>query len=292
MEYTMRESPTPPAVVVGIDGSRMALGAALWAVDEAVSRDVPLRLLCAVDQHNEKFDPHGAAQMAASAEAAVRYAFTVNKAPDKLVKIEVEITQGGSAVGTLIHASRSAALLCVGAVGFNHFQPGRVGSTAAALAAQAHCPVAVIRHHDGPARRDRGVIVVVVDQSPDDGCLLETTMKEARLRQSPVRVVTGWHSRSTGVHDNRAVGEGNRRLRAELDRRLMRWSRRYPDVEVTSVPVHGSVVSYLAKNSESVQLVIVSARDRGDVKNLVGPSGDTALHHSNCSVLIVGRQHL
>ena len=34
-----------PAVVVGIDGSRSAVGAALWAVDEAVSRDIPLRLV-------------------------------------------------------------------------------------------------------------------------------------------------------------------------------------------------------------------------------------------------------
>ncbi len=32
----------PPVVVVGIDGSRSAIGAALWAVDEAVSRDIPL----------------------------------------------------------------------------------------------------------------------------------------------------------------------------------------------------------------------------------------------------------
>ena len=31
--------------IVGIDGSKAALRAALWAVDEAVSRDTPLRLV-------------------------------------------------------------------------------------------------------------------------------------------------------------------------------------------------------------------------------------------------------
>lgn len=31
-----------PAVVVGIDGSQAALEAALWVVDEAVSRDIPV----------------------------------------------------------------------------------------------------------------------------------------------------------------------------------------------------------------------------------------------------------
>ena len=33
------------SVVVGIDGSSAAVHAAIWAVDEAVSRDIPLRLI-------------------------------------------------------------------------------------------------------------------------------------------------------------------------------------------------------------------------------------------------------
>lgn len=37
------------AVVVGIDGSRAATHAALWAVDEAVNRDIPLRLVYVID---------------------------------------------------------------------------------------------------------------------------------------------------------------------------------------------------------------------------------------------------
>ena len=36
---------TPPTVVVGVDGSPAATRAAVWAVDEAISRDVPLRLV-------------------------------------------------------------------------------------------------------------------------------------------------------------------------------------------------------------------------------------------------------
>jgi nucleotide-binding universal stress UspA family protein len=32
-------------VVVGVDGSQAAAAAALWAVDEAIHRKVPLRLL-------------------------------------------------------------------------------------------------------------------------------------------------------------------------------------------------------------------------------------------------------
>ena len=46
----MRDHYSPsPSVVVGIDGSRSAVNAALWAVDEAVGRDIPLRLIYAID---------------------------------------------------------------------------------------------------------------------------------------------------------------------------------------------------------------------------------------------------
>ncbi len=60
----MRDLPhSPPSVVVGIDGSRSALDAALWAVDEAVSRDIPLRLVYAVDPDDSSgADPQDAAR--------------------------------------------------------------------------------------------------------------------------------------------------------------------------------------------------------------------------------------
>jgi nucleotide-binding universal stress UspA family protein len=41
----MNDKHAPSAVVVGIDGSPPAIRAAQWAIDEAVSRSVPLRLV-------------------------------------------------------------------------------------------------------------------------------------------------------------------------------------------------------------------------------------------------------
>ena len=89
-----RSLPSPPAVVVGIDGSRSAVDAALWAVDEAVSRDIPLRLVYAIDPGRPpEHDPRRAARELAAAEIAVRYAYTAVESTDKPVKIEVEILQ-------------------------------------------------------------------------------------------------------------------------------------------------------------------------------------------------------
>ncbi|HTQ20939.1 universal stress protein, partial [Mycobacterium sp.] len=147
---------TPLSVVVGIDGSKAAIQAALWAVDEALSRDVPLRLLYAIEP-DDASGPHMAARKLAIAENAVRYAFTAVEAAGTPVKIEVEITQERP-ITALIRASTSAAMVCVGAVGVHHFRPGRVGSTAAALASSAHCAVAVIRSEQTAGRT--GLIVV------------------------------------------------------------------------------------------------------------------------------------
>jgi nucleotide-binding universal stress UspA family protein len=291
-ERKMTELPTPPAVVVGIDGSRSALHAALWAVDEAVDRDIPLRLLYAVGQLNKKdLDPDEAARKFAMAETAVRYAVTAIESADKPVKIEVEISQQ-SAIDTLVRASRSAVMVCVGAVGVDHFQPGRIGSTAAAVAADAHCAVAIIRQHEGPTRGHTGWIAVLADESPDDGVVLEAAMEEARLRNAGLRVITCWQSRSPESLDAHAVSEGNRRINADLVRRLARWNRRYPDLQIEPVALHGNIVDYLTKHSSSIQVVIIPARDNRDVKALVGPAGIAALQHSDCSLLIAHRWHL
>ena len=108
-------------------------------------------------------DPQDAARDLAAAEVAVRYAFTAVESTDKPVKIEVEILQDRP-TRALLEASRWAALLCVGAMGLKHSAQGRIGSTAAALASSAHCPVAVVRGHD-PLHAKQQWVVAEVDES-------------------------------------------------------------------------------------------------------------------------------
>jgi nucleotide-binding universal stress UspA family protein len=286
----MHESGTPPSIVVGIDGSKTAILAALWAIDEAVSRDIPLRLVYALDPTDvEHVDPGHAARKLAAADIAIRYAFTAIEATNKPVKVEVEITQG-SPVSSLIRASRSAAIVCVGAVGYRHFQPGHVGSTAAALATNAHCPVAIIRNHDCPRLSGEQYVVVEADASPDNGVLLETAVAEACLRNVPLRIVTPCGSRRDD--DEATPGDVSRRVRANLDRRLALWRRRYPDLRAESVATRGSILDYLGKNARSVQLVVVDARSDRHVQELTGPAGTAMLGQIDCSVLIVDRPHL
>ena len=161
----MNESSKPESIVVGIDGSKAGVHAALWAVDEAVSRDIPLRLLYAIEPEPAESPGPTRRTQTGHCRNAVRYAFTAVEAADKPVKIEVEITQE-RAITSLIRASASAAMVCIGAVGAHHFEPGRVGSTAAVVAVSAHCPVAVVRGHGDRAARQAHWIVVDAQGRP------------------------------------------------------------------------------------------------------------------------------
>ena len=285
----MNESSTPPSIVVGIDGSKAAVHAALWAIDEAVSRDIPLRLLYAIEPDDaQPTPPDKAARKLAIAENAIRYAFTAVEAADKPVKIEVEITQERPTT-SLIRASASAAMVCVGAVGLHQFRPARVGSTAAALAVSGQCPVAIIRdqgHQDGPHR-------TVVDASgfAENCVLLRIAIDEARLRNLPLEIIACRQTGNSEIGDEGAGGDGDCWIGANSDRRLAHWTRRYPELRAESVTIDGSLLDYLAENSRSVQLVVVGACDKALVEEVVGPVGNAVLHNADCSVLIADRQH-
>ena len=288
----MRDHCSPsPSVVVGIDGSRSALDAALWAVDEAVSRDIPLRLIYAIDPaHSAGHDRGDAARELARAEVAVRYAFTAVESTDKPVKIEVEILQDRP-TRALLEASRWAAMVCVGSMGLKHSAHGRIGSTAAALASSAHCPVAIVRGHD-PLQAEQQWVVAELDKSPASEGVLRRALEEAQRRGAPLRVLVTWQSRFTDVHDGHAVADGNRLAKAQLDRRLAQWRKRYPDLDVQAVAVHGSTLNFLTKNASSIQLLIVGHERAQGITALAGPPGYAALHNGNCSLLICEPQNV
>ncbi|HTY29117.1 MAG TPA: universal stress protein [Mycobacterium sp.] len=288
----MAESFTPPSIVVGVDGSRGAVRAAVWAIDEALSRDIPLRLVYAVEpQDSDAADPQDAERRLASAELAVRYAADTVEAIERPVKVEIEISPG-QPTATLIEASRSAAMICVGAVGLKHFDHNRIGSTAISLVSSAHCPVAIVRGSEQATRQEPGWVVVELDESPDSAGVLQCGVEEARLRGAPLRVLGSWQSRYTDVHDTKAVADGNRMVRAQLDRRISSWKHNYPDLDVRPVAIHGSVVNYLAKHGDDIQLVVVGARNAHGVEELLGPTGSAALQNTDCSVLVADRQRL
>lgn len=272
------------AIVVGIDGSRPAINAALWAVDEAVSRDITLRLVYAIEPRDPGGDSGDAARDLATAELAVRAAVTAVESTDRPVKIEVEIAQD-RAVRVLRELSYSAEMLCLGVLGLEQASGRRIGSTAAVLADSANCPVAIIRNFD-PTSRGQRWIVAEVDESPDSHAVLDRAVAEALLRRVPLRVLTAWQARFNDMSGANVVADNNRIIRGRQERLLAQYRVHHPELDAQAVAVHGNTLNYLTRHAASVELVVIGRRRTGGLAKLLDPACHSALHELRCSVLI------
>ena len=254
------------SVVVGIDGSTAAVYAAHWAVDEAVSREVPLRLVSCVQRSTES---DGMAMEYAT--TCLREAHAAIEATAPQLKIETAVVTGDPTVA-LIEESRDAALVCVGTVGIGRFAKALLGSTAAGVAEGAHCPVAVIRSYSTGRRTPDGAIMVEVNDWEENHDVLAAAVAEAQLRARPI-VAVGVCPPETGVT-----------AWQELQRRTSVWRDLHPEVEITTAPVTTSVVHYLQNTPEPISLVVVGVHSASDLPAIIGSHADTDRDHP--SVLI------
>jgi len=115
------------AIVVGIDGSKAAVTAAEWALDEAMSRTSPLRLVYVISADDDDYPPE-----TDYAEEALRAARAAVHVGGKAVTVDTAILSGG-VDSTLLHESQAAAMICVGTVGIGRIATRFLGSTAVGL---------------------------------------------------------------------------------------------------------------------------------------------------------------
>jgi len=251
------------AVLVGIDGSPAAIHAAQWAIDEAISRSVALRLVYVTKPTHPSADDyyedihHGEASLLA-AKAAV-------EASGKPVKVETAMLDGPPGAA-LVEESRDAGLICAGSVGIGRYARSILGSTATDLAEKAHCPVAIIRPLEEQPRNAINWVVVEVNEQPDNEAVVEAAIQEARLRQAPVLAVGKDHG---------------------LEGAVDTWKRRHPDVHIYPVSGEADIAHFLKKHDVRLQLAVIGGSQAGELAKIVGPYGHPAFHHTESSVLII-----
>ena len=262
----MAQHRTPGSIVVGIDGSKAAVTAAAWALDEAVSRDLPLRLVHVIGAGDDDYDPE-----TEYAEESLRAATAAVHARGEPVEVETDILCG-DVDATLLGESEGAAMICVGTVGIGRVASRLLGSTAVALATGAQCPVGVIRGGEAPPD---GRVIVVVDDLPGNDEVVHQAMEEARLRKAPLLAlgVRRWDFGSMSYD--------------ELDQRMESWRQSYPDVHVRLCEAPGGPVEYLDTRTDTVGLVVIGSVDAKLLGRLVGPRAHPILDHPSRSVLVV-----
>lgn len=264
----------PRPVVVGVDGSQAALDAARWAVDEAVERSVPLRLVHATgvtprfDQSDDEFRLERE-----YAETVLRAAAAAARSTGREVKVETEILWG-SPDSELVTESHGASMVCVGSVGIGAIADVLLGSTAVTVSMQAQCCVAVLRGDARPA--PNGSLAVAMDGTPDSDSVVIGALEEARLRGCPVLIVgvRRWESHAPSYDG--------------LDWRTAQLADRYPDVRTKVVATDGGIVRYLThQRDDEIDMVVVGTADADAVADIVGPHDTLFAHDRRHSVLVV-----
>jgi nucleotide-binding universal stress UspA family protein len=274
---TMPNAAQTRPVVVGIDGSRAAQAAALWAIDEAIDREVPLRLMYATGKPRRSSAPYDAHDIAIEyGETSLRAASSAVTATGKPVKTETDI-RWDAASDALIAESEAASMLCVGSVGIGWLSRRVLGSTAVAVSKEARCPVAVVRYpvEDQPTELTRW-IVVGVDERPGNDQLVAHALDEAHLRRAAVLAVSTWSNQFSGVSYD------------ELDRRVETWRLDHPDLHIRPTATSGGLREFLvATRDEAIELVVMCAADADDLPQIIGPYHRQLLPSGKRSVMIV-----
>ncbi|WP_405895529.1 universal stress protein [Streptomyces sp. NBC_00104] len=283
----MKDTAVRNEVIVGIDPRGQAVPALAWAVDEAVRRRSPLRLVLAVppppgEQHIDT--SWRRTMLKAQGEDALAEAVATVRALDADVPVETELLDGTPSV-VLCQKARSARLVVVGSRRLS--RPEELlsaGSVAVPVSARADCPVVVVREPEHAGERHPH-LVVGVDGSESSKAAVEFAVEEAALHGAALRAVWVWRRPVVSFGDETAGLDERRRILSET---VAGWAEKYPDVRITCDVVRGHPVEELALASADALLVVVGRQGRGGYSGMrLGSVVHGLLHRAECPVITV-----
>ncbi|CAM3146079.1 universal stress protein [Saccharomonospora xinjiangensis] len=295
----MAEEGARRAVLVGVDGSEAATRALRWAAERAADRALSLRVVYAYGLVARYFATEAPVPPSVIESLLEEAQTIVETAAAEARRVAPDLSVSPQAVDeppvpALTSRSRDAALVVLGASGLGGFTGMLAGSTAVAVAAHAHAPVAVVRC--GENRTDppsSGPIVVGMDGSPLSEHAVACAFEEARHRGAPLVAVHAWADvedegvlRRARLFFTNSPEETD--VREQLDRQLADWQATYPEVAVERVLVRDRPRRQLLDRSATAQLVVVGSRGRGGFTGLLlGSTSQALIHHARCPVMVV-----
>jgi nucleotide-binding universal stress UspA family protein len=286
MTATRRHTP----VVVGVDGSATAVPALRWAIREASTRRIPLRLVSAWSPSYD-IDTLGLATRAVEDHCRA----VLDAAQENVAEADpsIEVTRKtyiGPATTALVEESRHADTVVVGSRGRRALRAFLLGATSLEVAAHAACPAVIVRWPadaaavrvvvgvDGTARSTDAVAYAFAYASAHD-------MGLTVMHAFQIEYVEGVISRMTADESNARLAQEELALTAET---VAGWGEKYPDVDVEMVTVRSHPVDALVDASTTAALLVLGGRRRGRIGGaLLGSVGHGVLHDAHCPVAVV-----
>ncbi|MFD3517991.1 universal stress protein [Streptomyces sp. NPDC058657] len=284
----------PKPVVAGVSRSEASRTGVAWAAEQALLRNLPLRLVHALEwPPGAEPQPHGAhpqrtwsGRFRAAGEMLLREAAELVHKNHPALEI-VARTSDGPRARVLVQQGPEASLLVVGARPLNMAeQVLSVSPLGVTLTSHAGCPVAVIR---GPRPTGAGshVVVVGVDGSANAQEAMMFAFEEAALTGSRLKAVVVRHHHSgrlAGVEDD----DVENRSRAELAQATTGCAEKYPQVEIEHQVEYGHPARALARAAAHARCLVVGSRGLGGFRGmLVGSVSHVLLHRATCPLIVV-----
>lgn len=283
------------AIVVGIDGSDIALNAARWAGAVASRYEVPLHIVHAMPNLGRNLTEAAAAIRAAimSYQADTSQIFLKDAADAVQAEFaDLTITTEShreSATEALIDASRTARLIVLGGNEVTGASALLIGSTTLSVATHAHCPVVAWRGTD-TAPTDKPV-VVGVDGSPPAAAALAAAFEFAERFGVSVKAVRSWSTRlPPGAPSIPFLVDWEGLEAAQLTQlvdEVDSHNQRHPSVSVECYVAPENPGQALLNRAAGAQLVVVGTRGRNPLASTVlGSTSLSMLHHSTVPVMV------
>lgn len=274
-----------PRVVVGVDGSPLSMAAVARAAQVASARGLTLNLLHAFAPDlpmlgfgalsDESVVTTHTQRLLADATARAH-------AEDPGLKVTTSV-RGGYASQALVDASRTAALVVLGAMGHGVLSRASVGAVAMQVVAHARCPVLVVGHETSSPMTTGGRIVVGVDGSKSSLRALAMAFDEAVLRGGSLDVVNAWQAQSASdptLSSESSWSAYEAQFQSSVEAALAARRAAHPEVKVDYEVVRAEPVQALVDRSEGAAVVVVGSR---------GTGGFQGLHVGSTALRLVGR---
>lgn len=194
----MNTYPASQRIVVGVDGSRGAARAAVWAARLAARRDTGLHLVHALNLSSAAtllsrlpFEEYRQNRTKQAEELLDRLrSELLEKYPGLWISSEICADEPAEA---LVAASSQAALTVVGTRGHGGFPGLRIGSVGLRLAAHSHGPMVLVPDSENPpaqVRPGHGIVLGVAAREPAE--VIDFGFQLAEELGEPLRAVHAW----------------------------------------------------------------------------------------------------
>lgn len=206
--------------------------------------------------------------------------------------IEVRLGEG-TGVDTLLSLSDTASLIVLQRRTIGALRRWHTGSTTSRVAAEAGCPVVLLRD-DHESRPGASGVVVGVDERGHASLAVEAAFAEAALRGSTLTAVHAWRTPDLAltygyvVAEPDAVTELEQQAEVELAEALAGFGASYPDVPVRRVVVSAPPTQVLDAAGETAELVVVGRHGTGRMPTFaLGAVARHCIASCPCPVMIV-----